>query len=651
MNILKQSTAYNLPILMVDSTDHITGKTGLTLTITASKNGAAFASITPTVTELVTGWYNLALTTAHTDTVGMLAIHITSTGADPMDTAFQVFAATTDDLVRSTTPANTLDVSATGEAGLDFANIKAATGATTLTNITVPIVTSVTNEAAKYMHGSVWIDSVNGAAGGSSYVNGIMTNPSNSIANAKNIADNLKLKRFWVQAGSSLTMAAGMVGYYFDGRGYALTNASSRDISGTTIIGCENLTGTWATPTEECYVYWSQVGTSTWGEVDFHDCHITGTITLNAAVPFLFDNCIGITSNSPIIDFNSTTDSRAAILKDFGGSVTIKNMKAGNVLIVNGECDLTIDNTNTAGTVYIAGNVRFTNNGSGQTIYDSARFDEDQSINVADKTGFSLTAAYDPAKTAAQAGNAMTLTAAYDNAKSDVLTPLAVVDGIVDEIKAKTDNLPANPASQTNLDVAVSTRLATASYSVPPSAGDIAAAVWGATTRTLTSFGSLVADVWGYLTRTLTSSGGGASAQEVWEYGTRELTDTRMINLDAPVSGAIAAISVLNGLQVTYLGPMIPGGNAEVICGDDYTLADGRALSWNVNNLPDLTGAVLTFTCGEIEKDAILVGSVISVELVRADTSLLKGSKEFTVKAELVNTHVLTLISARIVGK
>lgn len=48
-------------------------------------------------------------------------------------------------LVRSTVPANTLDVSATGEVGLDFANIKDATGAKTLTNITVPVVTSLTN--------------------------------------------------------------------------------------------------------------------------------------------------------------------------------------------------------------------------------------------------------------------------------------------------------------------------------------------------------------------------------------------------------------------------------------------------------------------------------------------------------------------------
>lgn len=45
-------------------------------------------------------------------------------------------------LVRSTTPANKLDVSGTGEAGLDFDNIKDATGAHTLTNITVPITTT-----------------------------------------------------------------------------------------------------------------------------------------------------------------------------------------------------------------------------------------------------------------------------------------------------------------------------------------------------------------------------------------------------------------------------------------------------------------------------------------------------------------------------
>lgn len=56
----------------------------------------------------------------------------------------QTTATQIDNLVRSTTPANTLDVSATGEAGLDFNNIKDAAGAHTLTNITVPAVTTTT---------------------------------------------------------------------------------------------------------------------------------------------------------------------------------------------------------------------------------------------------------------------------------------------------------------------------------------------------------------------------------------------------------------------------------------------------------------------------------------------------------------------------
>src|SRR3990167_9875134 len=88
--ILKQSTAANLPVLMVLSSDHITGSTGATLTIAASKNGAAFAAITPTVTELANGWYSLALTTAHTDTAGALVLHVTAGSSDPADALLQV---------------------------------------------------------------------------------------------------------------------------------------------------------------------------------------------------------------------------------------------------------------------------------------------------------------------------------------------------------------------------------------------------------------------------------------------------------------------------------------------------------------------------------------------------------------------------------
>ena len=96
MRKAKQSTGKNVMLLMVDSTDHITGKAGLTLTITASKDGAAFAGIAPTVTDRGNGWYNVALTASHTDTLGDLALHITGAAADPADMVILVEAGATD---------------------------------------------------------------------------------------------------------------------------------------------------------------------------------------------------------------------------------------------------------------------------------------------------------------------------------------------------------------------------------------------------------------------------------------------------------------------------------------------------------------------------------------------------------------------------
>jgi hypothetical protein len=92
MRALKQSTAVNASVFMTSSADHISGATGLTLTILSSQNGGAFASITPTVTEIGNGWYVLALTTTHTNTLGDLVFHITGgAGADPTDLLTQVF--------------------------------------------------------------------------------------------------------------------------------------------------------------------------------------------------------------------------------------------------------------------------------------------------------------------------------------------------------------------------------------------------------------------------------------------------------------------------------------------------------------------------------------------------------------------------------
>jgi hypothetical protein len=79
------STNFPIPFLMVNALDHQTGMTGLTPTVTISKNGGAFAAPSGTVTEIGNGWYVIAGNAADRDTIGDLIIHATATGADPLD--------------------------------------------------------------------------------------------------------------------------------------------------------------------------------------------------------------------------------------------------------------------------------------------------------------------------------------------------------------------------------------------------------------------------------------------------------------------------------------------------------------------------------------------------------------------------------------
>ncbi len=123
--LLKQSTAVDITILMVESATHILGKTGLSagLTIYLSKGAGTPAVITPTVTELdatnVPGLYKLALTTTHTNTLGEFQLHITGSGADPTDVTHQVV----------------LDLPGIAQTGDAYARLGAPAGASTAADI------------------------------------------------------------------------------------------------------------------------------------------------------------------------------------------------------------------------------------------------------------------------------------------------------------------------------------------------------------------------------------------------------------------------------------------------------------------------------------------------------------------------------------
>lgn len=90
--LIKQSTTYTRTFFMVDASDHVSPKTGLTVTVTISKAGGSFGAAGGTVTEVANGWYKIALTTTDTNTVGDLSYHCTATAADDTDFSDQVTA-------------------------------------------------------------------------------------------------------------------------------------------------------------------------------------------------------------------------------------------------------------------------------------------------------------------------------------------------------------------------------------------------------------------------------------------------------------------------------------------------------------------------------------------------------------------------------
>jgi len=66
---------------MVDSTDHISPKTGLAITAQISKDGGAFAGCANAVAEISAGVYKISLTAAEAN-ADIFTLKFTAAGAD-----------------------------------------------------------------------------------------------------------------------------------------------------------------------------------------------------------------------------------------------------------------------------------------------------------------------------------------------------------------------------------------------------------------------------------------------------------------------------------------------------------------------------------------------------------------------------------------
>ena len=80
--IIRKGDSTRVILYMSDATDNESPETGITPTVTLSKNGGAFAAATNAAVEISNGFYYVTLSVTETNAAGPLIVRATGTGAN-----------------------------------------------------------------------------------------------------------------------------------------------------------------------------------------------------------------------------------------------------------------------------------------------------------------------------------------------------------------------------------------------------------------------------------------------------------------------------------------------------------------------------------------------------------------------------------------
>lgn len=237
-----------------------------------------------------------------------------------------------------------------------------------------------TKGTGDYVGGAVWVDTVGGAAGTTLYENGTFDNPSDSIANARTIADALGSKLFRFMPGSSDTLAEEFDGYEFCGYGYTIA-LGGQSVSGAlffdaTITGNDDGSNGTATAYIRCVM-----GNNTLGKHVMHACQLAGDLVLAEAADYFWDACYsGIAGTAtPSVDFESAAETKNLSIRHYSGGMEFKNHGAGSgthKTSLEGRGQIVLNASCAGGTIAIRGPFTKTDNAGGAvTLSDDARLD------------------------------------------------------------------------------------------------------------------------------------------------------------------------------------------------------------------------------------------------------------------------------------
>lgn len=243
-------------------------------------------------------------------------------------------------------------------------------------------------QSVGYSGGSIWIDTLLGTSGAEPFVNGVADKPVDNLTDALSLSVSTSLRRFQIVSGSTVNLiadASGMVGigenWNLGLEGQLITNSV---VIGANITGNADITSIDSKAIDCCFdTDGSGVGLTPSTNIR---CGFKDEITLLAVGTYTFVQWFSEIpgEDTPGLNFNPAIGACFVNLRIGSGGIEIKNMKAGDVLSLEGFGQLVIASTCEAGTIAIRGNYIITDNvvggfvAGGGVISDSARYDTGQ---------------------------------------------------------------------------------------------------------------------------------------------------------------------------------------------------------------------------------------------------------------------------------
>jgi hypothetical protein len=350
---------------------------------------------------------------------------------------------------------------------------------------------TITNRSIGYSDGAIWVDTVNGTAGTSSFVNGTADLPVLTWADALTISAALKIYRFHLVGNSAITLTSTAAGREFYGGTITLGN---QDCSNTR-FNYSTVTGVQGTSTSDAWLFNCIINAVSGFLGNAWNCKIRGAIALAAGSSHFFScgSAGPAVGYAPTFDFaagNSTIGMRL-----YSGKLTVDNLTASDILSFDSPAGQLILNAScTGGEVRLRGLVDFENSGTGVLVTQDGPIFDATTGYVSSKVATSLTnAPTDMAlestlttiKGASWSGE--TLHAIHDDLAAAVADIQDVKD-VVDVIAV--DTTTEIPLSITNLPDAILDEVVVGSYTMRQilkiTAAGIAGKATGGGTTTIT---------------------------------------------------------------------------------------------------------------------------------------------------------------------